>query len=277
MTPVQECRPLNFRVGENTEAGRFVTSYEQRAMGGQPILLKSYSSQSRTPKCTIVEAAMTTSAAPTFFCPRSVGNQIYVDGALGCNNPTMEIIHECEDLYRLERSPISRPTVVLSIGTGKMDLIELEKAEKLSWWQDRSGFNCAKALSKIVTSCEKVHQDVGRRFADLDLSNRYFRFNVSRGLEKVILDECEKAGDILSATTKYLQEINALRQPEDCSILLIPRQDALPLVEEPDIRVDGINEHRPRLLTCSPGANAINYAGRNINQIGSIGGDFRSY
>lgn len=275
MTNAPKCRPINSYTGENAEADRFVTSYEERAVGGHPILLKSYSSQTRTQKCTIVEAAMTTSAAPSFFPPRPIGNQVYIDGGLGCNNPTMEIIHECEDLYRLMKSPIKHPTVVLSIGTGAMDLIELKKAGMLSWWQDRSGLTCAKALSKIVTSCDNIHQDVGRRFAELDLSERYFRLNVSKGLEKVILDECEKEGDILSATTKYLQEINALRQPENCSMLLMPREAAPSVANESDDSADGINEQRPRLLTFAPGANAFNYAGHNINQIGSIGGDFR--
>ena len=59
-------------------------------------LLRSYSStdldQIESP--TIVEAALATSVAPSFFDEVKIGGEVFVDGALGANNPANEAFKE---------------------------------------------------------------------------------------------------------------------------------------------------------------------------------------
>jgi hypothetical protein len=192
----------------------------------------------------------------------------------------MAIFDEATDLYRLSGSPML-PTVLLSIGTGQMDLIKLEEAGMLNWWQDRSGLSCAKALSDIATDCHGTHLMVTRRFEEFERGHLYFRFNVTKGLEKVILHEYEKAGDIESATLDYLNDINAKREPEKCSKILVgdarlgatrPTDPLTRTTPSPPSSSLPSIQRRALPWTSTPTNNIRNYAGHNINQVDQITG-----
>nr|CAD2193145.1 unnamed protein product [Meloidogyne enterolobii] len=62
---------------------------------------------------TIWKAARCSSAAPTYFPPF---DDIYVDGGVICNNPTMELLTEFVKLRPYFKLP--NPHCVISIGTG---------------------------------------------------------------------------------------------------------------------------------------------------------------
>ena len=47
---------------------------------------------------TILEAALATSAAPTYFSDVAIKGSKFVDGALGVNNPALEVEEEASDL-----------------------------------------------------------------------------------------------------------------------------------------------------------------------------------
>ncbi len=53
----------------------FVCAYESKALGGSPVLLRTYQTGSAPVSCSIWEAARATSAAPAFFPPIKFGSQ----------------------------------------------------------------------------------------------------------------------------------------------------------------------------------------------------------
>lgn len=61
----------------------------------------------------IVDVAMATSAAPTYFPVAEVGDELFVDGGLYANSPDLIALHEAEYFFGCEANDV----VVLSIGT----------------------------------------------------------------------------------------------------------------------------------------------------------------
>ena len=70
-------------------------------------------------RVTIVEAALATSAAPTYFSPMAIDGMEYVDGVIGANNPAVEVEEEASDVW-CEQDGNLKPLVkcFISIGTG---------------------------------------------------------------------------------------------------------------------------------------------------------------
>src|SRR6267143_6345722 len=80
-----------------------------------PILFRSYQSHESHSGCKIWEAARATSAAPTFFKHIEIGNkQYFIDGGLGCNNPSRVVLDEAEALFGT-----CQIGCLVSIGTGQ--------------------------------------------------------------------------------------------------------------------------------------------------------------
>jgi hypothetical protein len=99
------------------------------------ILVSSYEDQTvpNGHKWTILDAALATSAAPTYFKPHriKIGDDTFEfedSGAHGVNNPTERAVHECE------RLGVARYGYFLSIGTGRK-VVDLRKGRK-----ERRGF-----------------------------------------------------------------------------------------------------------------------------------------
>ncbi|KAH6611780.1 hypothetical protein B0J18DRAFT_474238 [Chaetomium sp. MPI-SDFR-AT-0129] len=63
-----------------------------------------------------------------------------------------------------------------------------------------------RTLVALATEAEETEQRVYRNQKNFGVCGRYFRFNVDRGLEDVVLDEYEKRGDIVTATEAYLDD-----------------------------------------------------------------------
>lgn len=144
-------------------------------------------------RCTILEAATATSAAPTFFDPvkiKDVGVTLY-DGALKHNNPVEEVVSEIDAEFRDKSIGC-----LVSIGTG------VSKDENLG----RSLITVAKACGKIAVDTEDSHyrfklrecSDGGR------LRDKYFRFNVDQGLQGVGLAEWDAMDDMWAVTRTYM-------------------------------------------------------------------------
>ena len=143
------------------------------------------------------EAARATSAASSFFEPIRIGNppQTFVDGAVGRNNPINVLWDEAKRLWPPSPSESMDSTVeyVVSIGTGK------PSAEPFGETLVQV-FNTLKAAA--VETQNTANQFI-RDHEDLVRRNGYYRLNVTQGLEKVGLEEAEKAGVIAAATAKY--------------------------------------------------------------------------
>ncbi|KAF7198457.1 Calcium-independent phospholipase A2-gamma [Pseudocercospora fuligena] len=146
--------------------------------------------------------ARATSAAPTYFRRIKIGNDDYWDGAVGqdCNNPIRLAYHEVEQMH-----PRSKPSVIVSIGTGTQPRKEQPPPEKgLSLT-----LYLAKQMQRSSTNSEKVHRDFKHdlnRYINEHLSKEgkveYARFNPD-GIHGVKLDQWLPAsGPDAGATTK---------------------------------------------------------------------------
>lgn len=195
---------------------RFVCTYDKKSLGGSPILLRTYKTGSAFIPCTIWEAARATSAAPTFFPSIQFGGIHYIDAGIGCNNPTKIVLKEAKSYYRMKNYPATVPTCIVSLGTGQKDIIQLHKAASAFWFKDRAGLSVAPALADIVTDCENTHDEVTLMCIDGNMADRYYRFNVPQGMQKIVLDEWEKADDIKTYTGKYLSLNQTEHDMERC-------------------------------------------------------------
>ena len=166
-----------------------------------PILFRSYQSHESHSGCKIWEAARATSAAPTFFKHIEIGNkQYFIDGGLGCNNPSRVVLDEAEALFGT-----CQIGCLVSIGTGQAEIINIKKPGFL---QQIIPIDVIKALKAISTDCEATHEDMLHLFANSP--NTYFRLNVEQGMQGIELSDLENLANVEAHTIKYLarKEVN---------------------------------------------------------------------
>ncbi len=180
-----------------------------------PILFRSYQSHETHLGCKIWEAAWATSAAPTFFKHIEIGNkQPFIDGGLGCNNPSRVVLDEAEALFGT-----CQIGCLVSIGTGQAEIINIKKPGFL---QQIIPTDVIKALKAISTDCEATHEDMLQLFTNSP--NTYFRLNVEHGMQDIELSEWEKLANVEAHTMQYLRKkemdkklslvVNALKSPK---------------------------------------------------------------
>ena len=144
----------------------------------------------------IWEAACATLAATSFFDPVTIGpyGEEFLDGATHANNPIRELWSAAEDLWP-EGNLEERIKCLVSIGTGQPSLDAFGD----------SGKDVAESLLAIATDTEHTAETFHREHQDLARANKYFRFNVNRGLERIGLEEFSKSSVIVAATKRYLE------------------------------------------------------------------------
>ncbi|KAG8533360.1 uncharacterized protein KY384_002143 [Bacidia gigantensis] len=129
---------------------------------------------------TIVEAALATSAATTFFDEVEIDGQVFVDGALGANNPANEAFREIRKIYgETPADAESRLKCFVSIGTGNIP----------GEFSDNVWELIRERMLSLVTETERTAEDFEKDHSELFKSGRAFRFNVHHGLEKASLDD----------------------------------------------------------------------------------------
>ncbi|MCQ2398792.1 MAG: patatin-like phospholipase family protein, partial [Sphaerochaetaceae bacterium] len=105
----------------------FVVSYE--LLTGHEFLISSYS----TPNWTVKDAGRATSAAPTYFPPLRKDGQIFIDGGVIANNPSVFAYAEARRLY-----PDCKRFNILSIGTaGRRHRMQPDAGSGLLDWVDQ--------------------------------------------------------------------------------------------------------------------------------------------
>ena len=165
----------------------------------------------------IWEAARATSAASSFFDPIKIGpyNEEFVDGATGANNPVQELWNEAKFVW-LDRQIESSIQCLVSIGTGIPSLNPFGSNLK----------EIAGTLVKIATETESTAETFHRGHSELDDGNRYFRFNVTRGLEEIGLEDTSQKNLIMAATSRYVESEAVLRQMKICGKKLSTKECA---------------------------------------------------
>ena len=179
------------------------------------VLFRSYQSQETHSGCKIWEAARATSAAPTFFKCIEIGNkQPFIDGGLGCNNPSKLVLKEAQVVF-----PAQQIGCLVSIGTGQAEVISIGT---LGFFQQIVPTDVNDALKAISTDCEATHEDMLLLFANSP--NIYFRINVEQGMQGIRLSEWGKMANVEAHTMQYLKRkevdekfislINAIQSPK---------------------------------------------------------------
>jgi hypothetical protein len=163
---------------------------------------------------TIWEAGRATSAAPSFFDPTTFPGfgESFVDGATGANNPIYEVWTEAQDMW--QSGPLEdRVKCLVSIGTGVPSLTPFK--------DDLIGIG--QSLQKIATETEKTAEQFLRDKFRLDDTGRYYRFNVSRGLENIGLEDSKQMNVIIAATERYIDSQTVFKQIKACAYALSGR------------------------------------------------------
>jgi patatin-like phospholipase/acyl hydrolase len=179
------------------------------------VLFRSYQSQETHSGCKIWEAARATSAAPTFFKHIEIGNkQPFIDGGLGCNNPSKLVLKEAQVVF-----PTQQIGCLVSIGIGQAEVISIRTS---GFFQQIVPTDVNDALKAISTDCEATHEDMLLLFANSP--NIYFRINVEQGMQGISFSEWEKMANVEAHTMQYMKRkevgekltsmINAIQSPK---------------------------------------------------------------
>jgi predicted acylesterase/phospholipase RssA len=167
-----------------------------------PVLFRTYSSRETHQNCTIWETARATSAAPTFFKRIEIGRkQPYIDGGLGCNNPSRLVLDEAKRIFGSRQIGL-----LLSIGTGMAWVTNIKKS---GIFQRIVPTDVINALKAIASDCEATHESMVDLFENFP--NTYFRLNVDQGMQNIKYSEWEKLSNVEAHTMQYLnrKEVNA--------------------------------------------------------------------
>ncbi|RDW86016.1 hypothetical protein BP5796_04341 [Coleophoma crateriformis] len=191
-------------------------------------------------KYEIWEVARATSAAPGYFKPLIIEGEEkevqFMDGGLEYNNPSLLAFYEMEYMAKNTHATrnIELRGCLVSIGCGisAFDVFPEDKQ-----WPATRYIKLLRAFRKIATDTEKAHKDVK---AATDLHQfPYYRFNVDKGLEKVMLDDWgykrrefvedgEQKSERLRTfeyfrrvTLNYLEQPNVKEKMRDCAKLLV--------------------------------------------------------
>ncbi|KAF2678494.1 FabD/lysophospholipase-like protein [Lentithecium fluviatile CBS 122367] len=162
----------------------------------------------------IWEACRATSAASSFD-PIAIGryNEEFVDGATGANNPVVELWNQAQLMWGPD--PLEgKVKCLVSIGTGILSLKPFRD----------DLLHIGKTLIAIATETEQTAERFRQDKTYLDSSNRYFRFNVIRGLEDIGLEESTKRKEIAAATRRYVASQDVYKQMQACASNLASRE-----------------------------------------------------
>lgn len=123
----------------------------------------------RDPKKRVVDVALATSAAPTFFQMHSVDNERFVDGGLYANSPDLLAVHEATHFLDAKEENLS----VLSIGTTTAQFsMAGSTPSKLGWmgWMEGQRLISAMVSSQQMMSDFMMRHKLGDRYVRIDRS-----------------------------------------------------------------------------------------------------------
>jgi patatin-like phospholipase/acyl hydrolase len=187
---------------------------------GKPTLFRSYRAPTnKTFDCTIWQAARATSAAPTFFKSIVIDEpgaaQPYIDGGIGLNNPTIQVIDEAQSIFSDRRV-----ACIISIGTGQAKTIEIPMP---GLFQQVIPLDVVNAMISIATDCETTSEAMAQRFRKTQ--NFYFRFNVEQGLQEVEMDQWDRLDKVAAHTKRYLLMEDVKKKIGDAVDVILQRPE----------------------------------------------------
>ncbi|KAL2890555.1 Vegetative incompatibility protein HET-E-1 [Ceratocystis lukuohia] len=155
----------------------------------RPTFLTTYHTPGYLTDCKVWQAARATSAAITLFDPIKLGRDgiEFIDASYGYNDPCEALIWEAERQFP------GRPIMILSIGAGLGDVVEIS---------DSRG-PVLEALRKMATSSEQTDLRLKQKYNSPGV---YHRFNVEIGLRDNKVLGRQIFGNIAAHTANYLKE-----------------------------------------------------------------------
>ena len=197
-TSLQQFIPM-FVVAIDTQDVRhlvIMSSYEQLDDTDKP---------SSTSNISIVDAAIATSAAPTFFHSLHHEGKEYIDGGVGFNNPTEIALKQLKVLYGED----AFPHTLISFGTGRRHKNPFKAAcRKRSRFGIRSGvasvLGMMRTFACMTTDSETIHSRVKDYFHERKLEG-YYRFNLD-SLADIRLDDNKSVTKAVEMSKEYLEQ-----------------------------------------------------------------------
>ena len=182
--------------------GRAILAITKADVNALPTLFRTYDTSDNLKDCAIWEVARATSAATTFFKSIKCGRDgvEFIDAGFGYNNPCEILLREAQSIFAGAEFGC-----ILSIGTGIGGVVSVRGTRK----------SILNALKAMTTSTQKVAQRMDELYSDGDV---YYRFNVMRGLEDVVLSDWKETSEISAHTRNYLAE--SQKQLAKCSAVL---------------------------------------------------------
>lgn len=168
---------------------------------GKPVTFKTphHSNFVKDRKLKIIDVALCTSAAPTFFKRHSIDKNEYVDGGLFANNPAIIGLHETEIFFKKKIEDI----YLLSIGTlsGQKSMNpSTNKRGGLTDWGEGNLLNSATNIIDLTISVQQqfMQQLVIHRMSDYP--DHFFQID-----EKIVNASANYIA--LDATDKHAQQV----------------------------------------------------------------------
>ncbi|KAF8601810.1 FabD lysophospholipase-like protein [Ceratobasidium sp. AG-I] len=184
------------------------TAHALRA--GIPTCIRTYPvSANQGPDCTIVEAVRATTATPGMFKRATIEEQgvaiQYVGGGLECNNPTDLALRELSSVF-----PDRAIACVVSVGAGQLHSASIPDARI---YNALLPSRLAPVLQRVATDCERMHQDLARRFEHT--KGVYFRFSTDQGIQDIDQFNAARLSEVQAHTRQYLQETSVNSRMQD--------------------------------------------------------------
>lgn len=147
---------------------------------------------------TVIDALMSTTAAPTFFPPHTIDGYGYVDGGVGVNSPDVDALYFCRSIWRLPLDHIR----LLSIGTG------LKAAGATKMGSQNFGAYAWLTNYDIISRMVALQENTATALAQNLLAERYCRVN-SRLCHSVEVDDYDQAKleTLISAASKEVADL----------------------------------------------------------------------
>ena len=106
-----------------------------------------------------------------------------------------EVIDEANQVFGEKR----KVKFIVSIGTGQASVIKYKKPRM---FEKALPFKLAKALASLSTDCDRVAEEVEKKYRDGKVG--YWRLNVNKGLDGISLEEWDKLGDVETYTQDWV-------------------------------------------------------------------------
>ncbi|KIX05752.1 uncharacterized protein Z518_03724 [Rhinocladiella mackenziei CBS 650.93] len=138
----------------------------------------------------IWQVARATSAAPRYFEAHEEGDDTYLDGGMGHNNPSDIVFHEVINLHK------HYPSIHISIGTGQpAETIVVRKKDQLGEIRKQSRKQFIKKYLEIGNAAKKILTDTEMVAANVKLitdrfNTEHVRFNVPNDIRRGTGDTC---------------------------------------------------------------------------------------